>query len=100
MCSRRQSETGFCCEINFSGIDKILKYPIPLDKLPEEIEREYSELNKLKDETNQTKKSDADLKNQKNKALLKYDLTLKELDNFARLRENFEEVGLDLDNRE
>jgi hypothetical protein len=78
----------------------ILKYEISLDRLPEEIERIYSELGKLNEEINQTKKSLNELKNQRNKVLAEYGLTLKELENFARLRQSFEEAGLDFENRE
>jgi chromosome segregation ATPase len=77
----------------------ILKYKISLDRFPEEIERIYSELNKLNEEIKQTKKSLTELKNQR-KALTEYSFTLKELENFAWLRESFEEAGLDFEHRD
>jgi hypothetical protein len=80
--------------------DLILKNQISLAELPKEIVRIYSGLNELNEEINQTKKSLTELKNQRNKALAEYSLTLKELENFARLRGSFEEAGLDFENRE
>jgi len=80
--------------------DLILKNQISLAELPKEIVRIYSGLNELNEEIKQTKKSLSELKNQRNKALAEYRLTLKELENFARLRESFEEAGLDFENRE
>jgi hypothetical protein len=78
----------------------ILKNRISLEDLYDEIDRKYYELNELGEEINKTKKSLTELQNEKKKALGQYNMSLKELNNFAKLREYFEEVGLDIENRD
>lgn len=80
--------------------DLILKNRVSLDKLYSEIETKYSELNKLEEETHKAKNSLYDLQNKEMKALAENHLTLEELNNFVTLREDFEEVGVDFDNKE
>ena len=86
--------------MTLSVFELILKKNISLDELYGEIGKKYDELERLKLEIDQTKLALAETQKEKTKALKEYDLTRRDLNKFTKLRQDFEEVGLDFENRE
>ena len=80
--------------------DLVLKKGMSLGNLYPQIESKYQELNKLNEETQKKESEIAILQSRKNLALIDYQTTVAQLEKFAKLKEIFDEVGLDIDNME
>ena len=78
----------------------VLKNRKPLENLVDEVGTKFELLIKLNSEIDRQQNLIQDLNKRISHAMTQYKMTVKELKNFARLRESFEQVGLDIHNSE